>query len=98
MSFALGVTAALAAPFLMVVGFIAWDNHWSGSAFALNMFKCILASTGFLVLSVYTRPIGEAFSSEVFTLETVGFLMLSSTIGLIVGDWTWLEGMRVLGA
>lgn len=98
MSFALGVAAALAAPFLMVVGFIVWDNHWSGSAFSLNMFKCLVASVGFLVFSICTRPSGNAFSSDVFTQETIGFLMLSSTIGLIIGDWTWLEGMRVLGA
>lgn len=94
MSYALGVLSAVIAPLLMVIGFILWDNHWSGSVFSLNMLKCLVASCGFLLLSILTRPL----SWSVFTVETVGFLMLSSTIGLIIGDLAWLEGMRVLGA
>ena len=94
MSFGLGVLSAVIAPLLMVIGFILWDNHWTGSVFSLNMLKCLLASCGFLVLSMLTRPL----SWSIFTMETVGFLMLSSTIGLLIGDLAWLEGMRVLGA
>ena len=96
MTFALGIVAALAAPFTMSVGFIVWDNHWAGSAFALNMFKCNLASIGFVVLSAATRP-EHPFSSDVFEVRSVGYLMLSSVIGIVVGDWTWLEGLRLLG-
>ena len=95
--FAFGISAALAAPLVMTLGFIVWDNHWKGSAFALNLFKCNLASMVFVVLSLTTRR-GDVFPDQVFTLQKVGFLMLSSTIGIIIGDWTWLEGLKLLGA
>lgn len=97
MSFGLGVAAALGAPFVMTIGFIVWDNHWGGSAFGLNMFKCNLASLVFLVLSLTTRS-GDIFPSQIFTTQSVGYLMLSSTIGILIGDLTWLEGLRLLGA
>lgn len=96
MSFGSGVVAALAAPLLMTIGFIVWDEQWRGSAFSLNMFKCTLASLGFLVISLTTRS--PVFPSDIFTSASVGFLMLSSTIGILVGDWLWLEGLRLLGA
>jgi drug/metabolite transporter (DMT)-like permease len=98
MTFALGIAAALIAPFAMVLGFIVWDNHWTGSVFALNMYKCSLASIGFAILTIYTSTRGELFPPEIFTAESVGFLLVSSTIGILIGDWTWLEGMRLLGA
>ena len=100
MTFALGIAAALSAPLTMTVGFIVWDNHWTGSAFALNLFKCNLASIGFVILSLSTRSGTDDifFPSKIFTFENVGFLVLSSTIGIIIGDWTWLEGLRLLGA
>jgi drug/metabolite transporter (DMT)-like permease len=96
MSFALGLLAVTAAPSLMVLGFIVWDNHWSGSAFALNMFKCNLATIGFIIVSL-ALP-NQQWDASVFSVENVGFLMFSSTIGILIGDWTWLEGMRILGA
>ncbi|CAB9511866.1 EamA-like transporter family [Seminavis robusta] len=96
MSFGLGIVAALAAPLTMTLGFIVWDNHWTGSAFALNMFKCNLASIWFVVLSATTRD--DPFSAQVFTGDSVGFLMLSSAIGILVGDFAWLEALRLLGA
>ena len=98
MSFALGIIAAIAAPFLMVLGFIIWDNHWTGSAFALNMYKCTLAGLAFAVLSLVARETDEIFPRDVFTPNAVGALMLSSTVGILIGDWTWLEGMRLLGS
>ncbi|GAX16681.1 hypothetical protein FisN_21Hu121 [Fistulifera solaris] len=90
-SFALGLLAALMAPFLMAVGFIVWDNHWLGSPFALNLCKCNLAAVGFAIV-VFTNEDSD------FSFTNVGFLILSSILGLLVGDWVWLEGMRVLGA
>lgn len=43
---------------------------------------------------------GFAISGElsVFTTTNVGFLVLSSTLGIIVGDVLWLEALRILGA
>ena len=109
-----GIVAALSAPFLLDVGFLIWDKHWKGSSFALNLYKCTLASIGFLILSFATRPPGAtdpadndaaiddgrgpAFPPELFTVQSVGFLMLSSTIGILIGDWTWLEALQLIGA
>ena len=110
-----GIVAALSAPFLLDVGFLIWDKHWKGSSFALNLYKCPLASIGFLILSFATRPPGAAapageddaadhsgrgpaFPPELFTVQSVGFLMLSSTIGILIGDWTWLEALQLIGA
>jgi len=104
-----GILAALAAPFLMSLGFIIWDVHWKkggGSAFSLNLFKCNLATMGFIVMSLifgFTRSSyqDEGSSSgddDVFTVETVGYLILSSTLGILVGDSAWLEALRQLGA
>jgi drug/metabolite transporter (DMT)-like permease len=97
MTFVLGILSALVAPFAMVLGFIIWDNHWSGSAFSLNMYKCNLAAIVFAMVSIYGWLTIESVPN-VFTREKVGFLMVSSTIGILIGDWTWLEGMRILGA
>ena len=106
-SFPLGVTAAVTAPLIMTIGFIIWDNHWSGSTYALNLFKCCLASTWFLIVSIATRCVStvnesadacDPFPKEIFTIEAVGFLVLSSILGIVVGDFLWLEALRLLGA
>ena len=41
---------------------------------------------------------GFATSNSVFTINSVGFLMLSSTLGIVIGDILWLEALRLLGA
>jgi drug/metabolite transporter (DMT)-like permease len=104
-SFLLGTLAALLAPFIMVVGFIVWDEHWHGSAFALNLFKCTLVTVWFAAYIILSSLFlssednqYEIFSSSIYTPTTLGWLSLSSTIGIVLGDWTWLEGMRLLGA
>lgn len=103
-SFPLGVTAAVTAPLIMTIGFIIWDNHWSGSTYALNLFKCCLASTWFLIVSIATRCESstangcDPFPNDVFTIQAVGFLILSSLLGIVVGDFLWLEALRLLGA
>lgn len=33
-----------------------------------------------------------------FQNEDVKFLMASSTVGILIGDWTWIEGLKYLGA
>lgn len=94
MAFGLGLLAATAAPSLLVLGFFVWDNHWKGTTFALNMFKCDLASLGFAAVSLASLDWDDL---SVFTARNVGFLMLSSTIGILIGDLAWLEGLRILG-
>ena len=49
----IGLIAAISAPLFMTIGFLIWDIEWKkagGSAFALNMFKCNLASLAFLIM------------------------------------------------
>ena len=40
----------------------------------------------------------EEDDDSVFTTQNVGFLILSSTFGIIIGDVLWLEALRLLGA
>lgn len=42
--------------------------------------------------------ISSEASSTVFRAPNVGFLILSSTLGIIIGDVLWLEALRLLGA
>ena len=100
-----GVLAAVGAPFFMATGFIIWDKIWKigqGSAFALNLFKCNLAAVWFLVVSFVfgwkTRTNGTDDLEPIFSINSVGFLVLSGFIGIIVGDLAWLEALRLLGA
>jgi drug/metabolite transporter (DMT)-like permease len=99
-SFSLGVSAAVFAPLVMTLGFLVWENTWTGSTYSLNLFKCCLASLWFLLVSIGTRRLLPTTTSlnEVFTVQSVGYLMLSSTLGILIGDWLWLEGLRLLGA
>jgi len=96
MTVLLGSLAALTSPLLMTIGFVIWDKQWTGSAFALNMFKGSLASIGFLLLSLVTRS--SPLSSAVITSSVAGYLIISSIIGILIGDAAWLEALRLLGA
>ena len=95
-----GVIAALLAPLFMSLGFFIWDMRWTvsgGSAFALNMFKCNVASIWFAIVAAI-RGFSQRGSSSVFKVQSIGFLTLSSTLGIIIGDVLWLEALRLLGA
>lgn len=99
MSFAIGMVEAAIAPLFMVMGFFAWDRHWSGSAFALNLFKCNLAAMGFAVVVVAGVLASSSLpAATVITPTNVAMLCLSSTLGILMGDYCWLEGMRILSA
>lgn len=98
-----GVLAALSAQFFMAVGFIIWDVTWkqsNGSAFALNLFKCNLASIIFLITaSIFGYGTSELeFASNRDIGQSIGFLLLSGFIGIVVGDLLWLQALRLLGA
>lgn len=122
MSFGWGVAAALTSPLVMTIGFCAWDNHWKGSAFALNLYKCTLASTAFLLIVVCIAAITTSdddanrsehshpdvaspqqrrivvFPADRFTSRSVGYLFLSSAVGIVIGDVLWLRALQLLGA
>lgn len=100
-AFTLGAIAAATAPAFMTIGFIVWENNWYGSAFSLNLFKCNLASVGFVVASLAARKWGDQpFSGPGAEIQgdDIGYLVLSSVIGILIGDFLWLEGLRLLGA
>eukprot|EP00959_Pyramimonas_sp_CCMP1952_P461834 9482251-Pyramimonas_sp.AAC.1 len=48
----LGALAAAGAPAVSAVGLVLWDRAWGGSAFALNLFKCALASSCFIIFAL----------------------------------------------
>ena len=117
--FATGIAEASIAPFFMVVGFYAWDHHWNGSPFALNMFKCNVAAIGFIIVVVFTGIINEndqraaqyddesssnkdgsiaVTPTDGIHMLDIFMLMLSSVLGIVMGDFCWLEGMRILSA
>lgn len=91
----------------MSLGFFIWDVKWSSSgasAFALNMYKCNVASLGFIIMCLvrgFTIAPSEDSEDEEeipFSTTSVGYLILSSTLGIIIGDNLWLEALRLLGA
>ena len=95
-----GILAALSAPFFMALGFITWENVWTkrGSAFSLNLFKCNMASILFLILGLIFGFTVENDYDENSKFESIGFLVVSGLIGIVVGDLFWLEALRRLGA
>ncbi len=76
------------------------------------VFKCSIASIGFIIMCfvcgfsnsstsprVYNDEVSEdELNSFVFITVNVGYLILSSTLGIIVGDVLWLEALCILGA
>ena len=89
----------------MSVGFFIWDVKWSSSgasAFALNMYKCNVASIGFIIMCLVRGfaidPLEDSEEEIPFSTTSVGYLILSSTLGIIIGDNLWLEALRLLGA
>ena len=86
--------AAGMAPMLMTLGFIVWGEEWKGSPFSLNMFKCSMAGTMFVVISVAQNSRGLCL---IFRPSTVGPLILSSLMGIVIGDSAWLAALQVLG-
>lgn len=100
MSFLLGTIAALAAPLVMTLGFFIWEGLWKGSAFLLNLFKCSLASLVFILIvgCLNLSSSGAAFFSHGASTVDIAMLLLSSALGIVVGDTCWLKAMQILGA
>ena len=87
------VPAALAAPLASSLGIHVWDR-WEGSAFALNAFKCVVA-TALFGATLALRGINPMLS---FSPSAMRMLVLSSFCGIIVGDLLWLRALQLLGA
>lgn len=100
-----GLVAGAVAPLTMTIGFIVWGDHWHGSAYSLNMFKCTLAGSMFVAMSVSNRNL--SISSIIDGLSgnmthedatSIAFICFSSLIGIVIGDNTWLMALQKLGA
>lgn len=64
------------------------------------VYKCNVASIGFVAMCAARGFAASATSDAVdsaFTPTTVGCLILSSALGILVGDVLWLEALRLLG-
>jgi drug/metabolite transporter (DMT)-like permease len=88
----LGIVASIVSPLMMVIGFIIWEDAWLGSAYSLNVYKCSIAGSIFLLLSqsIRSMPIDEHYP--------LIMLSVSSLIGIVIGDNTWLLALQMIGA
>ena len=94
-NFVWGTLAAGISPLFMTLGFVFWDKNWTSSAYNLNLFKCSLASVGFLITVI---SIDRMRALEDSTAVVHWAMFLSSMIGIVVGDNTWLMALERLGA
>ena len=76
---------------------VCWEKHWGSdaSAITLNIYKCTLASCVFIAaVGVYAAVIGGPFLSAAMP-GAFSPLLLSSIIGIVVGDVMWLKALQV---
>ena len=98
---ALGFAAAAAAPLAGVLGFTIWGKHWTGHPYLLNCFKGCVATIFFALFfigfSVIAPLAGAGWERGRFTWQVVGWLLLSSLLGIVIGDTCWLQAQQLLG-
>jgi len=87
----LGFTSAALSPLAMTIGFIIWGKSWQATPYALNLFKCTLAGSIFMIISWIVPSPGNA------TVYQQSMVILSSVIGIIIGDNTWLMALKMIG-
>ena len=87
-----GFIAAASSPLAMTFGFIIWGKSWQGSAYSLNVFKCTMAGLIFMIVA-FIFP-----SKNAYGLYNSSMIILSSVIGIIIGDNTWLLALQIIGA
>lgn len=92
----LGLFAGLCSPLTMTIGFFIWDKVWKGSPFSLNLFKCSLASAMFLAVALGIHS-GALDDQAGYEDRVVGMLIVSSLLGIIIGDYLWLRALRDIG-
>jgi len=92
---AIGVTAAAFTPLLGALGLFIWNKVWTGDAYTLNLVKCSVGSLGFVFMGLCTR--GATWLSGADDVA-VFWLIVSSLVGIVIGDNLWLHSLSVLGA
>ena len=96
MAAVLGVVCALLSPLFMVCGFLLWESQWKGDALELNIFKCSFASALFGAACAATSGGFDRLDSA--GDDAKGFLVLSSVLGICLGDIAWLVALKAIGA
>eukprot|EP01039_Chlorochromonas_danica_P001623 gene1627-1772_t len=91
--YVIGVLTASLSPLAMTFGFILWGKHWQSTPFALNIFKCTVASVIFMLSQWIISPRASQAS-----LSEQGMIFLSSFLGIVIGDNTWLAALQLIGA
>jgi drug/metabolite transporter (DMT)-like permease len=96
-----GFAAALAAPLVGVLGFTIWGDHWTGHSYMLNCVKGCVATLFFIAtygIAALISPLaGWDTSLDRFTFQVIGWLLVSSLLGIVIGDTCWLQAQQLLG-
>ena len=87
--------AAVGSQLLSVIGQVYWED-WRAGPVALNLFKCSLASCLFAL--VLATQAGFGIALPAISPTAFSMLLLSSILGIVVGDVLWLQALQMLGA
>ena len=97
MGFVDGILAATFAPLILIIGFVLWDKIWTASAIMLNITKSSVAALLFILVAIFQSFVFQTnpfFNTNSFNLF---MLLISSLIGIIIGDNTWLRALALIG-
>jgi drug/metabolite transporter (DMT)-like permease len=92
-SIALAFVVGIIAPGIQTVGLFVWQNRWKGGALELNAFKGVFGGVFILAIALATTRTLAAY-----TTKAVGFLILSSVLGIVIADTWWLLALARIGA
>lgn len=88
------IAVTLASPLLTTIGLIFYET-WTGSAVALNLVKCTWGSSLFLLVIAAVYLTAEP--PDLPNADVASWLLLSSILGIVVGDVMWLRSLQMLG-
>ena len=97
---ATAVPAVLLSPLFSTVGIVLYEK-WRGSAISLNLWKCSFTAVLFASVVVSTSdalPSAPSLAGLGLSSIALRMLMLSSFLGIVVGDVLWLQALKLLGA
>ena len=91
-----GFAAALTAPLACVLGFTIWGDLWTGHPYMLNCFKGCVATLLCIATVVSAQLAGWNSALDQVTAPVAAWLLLSSFLGIVVGDTCWLQAQQLL--
>lgn len=84
-------SAVLTSPLLSTVGIVLYER-WQGSAANLNLWKCSFVSI------LFAGVVASTTHTVALDLVCTRMLVLSSFLGIVIGDLLWLQALKLLGA